>query len=269
MKIKIFIALIITSVFLLGTGSCKYHKLKKSKDHDLKTNAAHDFYDNGKFAKAIPLYEDVILMKRNTQGYEKILFQFANSYFNVKDYILAGYYFRKFTDAFPKSVLAEQAQFNSAYCYYLDAPKSTLDQQATYIAMQEFGVFLSKYPESEKIAECNELIDELRSRLEKKAFENARLYYYTERYNAAVVSLNNTLVTFPDTQYEEETLFLILKSGFLYAEKSISAKQEERYEEANAAYEKFVSKFPASEFLKEAERMNKKIIEELNKIKSV
>lgn len=259
MKNNILLILFIATAFIFTGSSCKYHKLKKSKDPEVKTEAAHKFYDEGKYAKALPLYEDIILIKRNTEGYEKILYRYANSYYQVKDYILAGYYFRKFTEAFPKSELAEDAQFMSAYCYYLDAPKTTLDQQATHTAMNEFGIFLSKYPDSDKVARCNEIIDELRLKLETKAFDNARLYYDLGHYKAAITALKNTLEDYPDTKYEEETLFIILKSAFNYAEKSIVQKQEERYQEALKHYNNFVGKFPNSELRKEADRIHKQI----------
>jgi outer membrane protein assembly factor BamD len=269
MKLKTLIITGLSVFMIFVTGSCEYHKLKKSKNPEVKTQAAHDYYDAGKFAKALPLYEDIILMKRNTQGYEKILYRYADSYYQVKDYILAGYYFRKFTEAFPKSEYAEDAQFMSAYCYYLDAPKTTLDQEATYTAINEFSLFLSKYSNSDKVGQCNELIDELREKLEKKAFDNASLYYDLGHYKAAVTALQNTLKDFPDTQYEEKTRFLIFKAAYTYADKSISSKQPERYRDAEKYYKQFISRFPNSESRKEADKLYSEINEILEKSKAI
>lgn len=260
MKLRKNIITLFTLAFVLSaTSSCEYHKLKKSKNPEVKTQAAHNYYDEGKYAKAITLYEDIILMKRNTQGYEKILYRYADAYYQVKDYILAGYYFRKFTEAFPKSEYAEEAQFMSAYCYYLDAPKTSLDQEATYTAINEFSLFLTKYPNSDKVPECNRLIDELRGKLEDKAFKNASLYYDLGHYKAAVTALKNSLEDYPDTQREEETRFLILKSAFVYAEKSIRSKQNERYEDAAKYYRSFINRFPDSEYRKDADKIYKDI----------
>lgn len=269
MKLKTLIISTLSVFLIFTTGSCEYHKLKKSKNPEVKTQAAHDYYNEGKFAKALPLYEDIILMKRNTQGYEEILYRYADSYYQVKDYILAGYYFRKFTEAFPKSEYTEEAQFMSAYCYYLDAPKTTLDQEATYTAINEFSLFLSKYPNSEKVNQCNTLIDELRGKLEKKAFDNARLYFDLGHFKAAVTALKNTLEDFPDTQYEEETRFLIFKSAYIYADKSISSKQQERYQDAVKYYKQFINRFPNSEFRKEADKLSSEINEILEKSKAI
>lgn len=266
MKNSIRIVILSAIVLVFTIGSCKYHKLKKSKDPEVKTEAAHKYYEAGKYAKALPLYEDVILIKRNTQGYEKILYRYSDCYYQVKDYILAGYYFRKFVEAFPKSEYTENAQFMSAYCYYLDAPKSTLDQQATRTAINEFGVFLSRYPDSDKAERCNELIDELRFKLETKAFDNAKLYYDLGQFNAAVTALKNSLEDYPDTQYEEETRFLILKSAFEYAEKSITSKQEERYRETLKYYTEFINKFPNSEFRKEADKIHSSATKKLQNL---
>ncbi len=240
---------------LFFTSSCKYHKLKKSRDPEVKTTAAHDFYERGKYAKALPLYEDIILIKRNTKDYEKILYRYANSYYKVKDYILAGYYFRQFVEVFPKSKYTEDAQFMSAYCYYLDAPKSTLDQKATHTALNEFSKFISRFPQSEKIDQCNELIDELRLKLETKAFKNASLYYDLEQYRSAITALKNSLNEYPDTPFEEKIRLLMLKSAYEYAKKSVITKQKERYENTIALYNEYISKFPSSKNRKQAEKI--------------
>ncbi len=83
------------------------------------------------------MLEDVILSLRMTKEGEDALYKYADSYFHLKDYILAGYYFRKYVTDYPKAENAENAQFMSARCYYLDAPKSKLDQGATLIALQD------------------------------------------------------------------------------------------------------------------------------------
>ncbi len=264
---KNFIKIVLIATIIITSGSCKYQRLRKSKDPDFKTQKAHEFYLKGKYAKALPLYEDVILIKRNTQNYQDILYRYADCYYKVKDYILAGYYFRQFVETYPKGKYTEEAQYMSAYCYYLDAPKVTLDQSATVTALNEFGKFISKFPNSPKFEQCNDLIDELRYKLETKSFNNASLYYNLEEYKAAIAALQNSLKDYPDTPYEEKIRYLILKSAYYYAKNSILSKQKERYQDTEKYTNEFLTKFPDAKKHKEAEKIlqsTKKALQNLN-----
>ena len=68
----------------------------------------------------------------------------------------------------------------------------------------------------------------MHNKLSYKSFENAKQYYTTENYKSAIISLNNVLIDFPGNEYREEIQFLILKSSYDLAIRSISTKFEER-----------------------------------------
>ena len=74
----------------------------------------------------------------------------------------------------------------TAYCYYLDSPDLTLDQASTYKAIENLQLFINLYPKSERVNECNQLIDKLRNKLETKSFLNAKLYFKIGDYKAAI-----------------------------------------------------------------------------------
>jgi outer membrane protein assembly factor BamD len=245
--------------------SCDFNRAKKIQDPSKKYARASEYYQMGKYAKTQIMLEDIILSLRMTKEGEDALYKYADSYYQMKDYILAGYYFRKYVEDYPKGTNSENAQFMSAKCYYLDAPKSKLDQNATLTALQEFELFITKYPDSEKIQECNNLIDELRERLEKKSYENARLYYDIGYFNAATIALENNLKSFPDTQYKEDILYLIIMSKYKYAKNSIASKQQERYTDVINSYQKMIKKLPDTKYQKELNTVytnSKKFIDE-------
>lgn len=262
-KIAFFILIILSVSFI---QSCEFNTAKKIQDPEKKYSKALEYYESGKYAKTQILLEDVILSLRMTKSGDDALYKYADSYYHLKDYILAGYYFRKYTTDYPKGKYAENAQFMSARCYYLDAPKSKLDQQATHTALNEFELFITKYPNSKRIEECNKLVDELRAKLEEKSFLNAKLYYNIGYYNAASIALKNSMKDFPDTKYKEEIMYLIVKSHYKYAQNSIVIKQKERYEEALKAYKKFTEKYPESTFSKELNLIKKNINKEISKL---
>ncbi len=265
-KKSILVIIVGFFLFIFISSGCKYSKLRKSKDVNAKFKAAQEYYENEKYAKAFLLYDDIVLLSKGTKIGEEVLFKLAYSNYHMNDYILAGYYFRKFVETYPKGDLAEEAQYMSAYCYYLDAPKSKLDQSATYTALQEFELFITKYTNSPKIKECNEIVDKLRTKLEKKSYENAILYYDIGYYRAATLALSNSAKDFPDSKYREDILFYIVKSHYLYANNSIDAKQKERYNKVNKAYKKLKSKFPETKYKKEADDILNKVKRKLKKI---
>ena len=103
---------------------------------------------------------------------------------------------------------SEEVAFMNAHCYYLESPSYSLDATNTYKAIGELQYFIDKYPNSERVDKCNSLIDNLRDKLENKAFHNAKLYYDREDFSR--FALNNVVNDFPDTDYREEAFFLIL-----------------------------------------------------------
>ena len=262
--LNIFIISLLVSLFLMS--SCEYQKIKKLKDPKLKFEAAEKYFQKEKYAKALPLYDDIYLITKGTKIGVTCHYRMADTYYKMKDYIIAGYYFRKYVETYPNTEFTEDAQYMSAYCYYLDAPKTKLDQATTITALQEFELFISKYPKSPKIAECNATIDKLREKLEIKSFDNAKLYYNIGYYEAASIALKNSLNKYPDSKLREETYFYILKSDYKYAENSVAKKQKERYQKVVSSYNKFMKKYPNSEFKAGAENILKQANKKLEKL---
>lgn len=260
---KPLIFLVLAVSFLVMSCS-SYQKLLKSSDNEVKYEKANEYYQKGDFVKAQQLFEQIQAFFRGTEKAEKIAFYNANCYYKQKDYILAGYYFRSFATNFSTSIYAEEALYLSAYCSYLESPRSSLDQTSTKEAISSMQLFVSQYPKSEKVPLCNKLIDELRAKLEKKDIDIALLYYRMSDYKAAIVSLNNVLKDFPDTKSKELILYSILLAKYEYADKSVYNKRKERLNEANDAYEEYISGFPVGEYTTKALAIKNNISKELN-----
>lgn len=263
MKKKGLILGLFTALIVLASCS-KFQKVLNDTDNDKKLQAGIDFYEQGDYYKSLRLLEDVKSVYKATDKEEQVMFYLAQSYYKQKDYVLGSYYFNRFWKDFPKSEFAEEALFLSAYCYYLDSPRFSLDQATTIEAMKEFQIFINAFPKSKRIAECNNLLDDLRAKLEKKAYETASLYYRIGDFQASILSFKSLLNHFPDTDYREEVLFMILKSRFIYASKSIETKKKERYDVAIKSYNDLIKYFPNTEYLKEANIIQKNSLKYLN-----
>ncbi len=235
---------------LAGCG--KHQKLLKSTDNEAKYAAAMQDYDHHDYYRALQLFQQLVNFYQGTEKAQKMQFYYAYCYYYQQDYILASYYFKRFTNNYPRSEYTEEAMYMNAYCYFLDSPPYNLDQSNTLTAIKELQLFIDTYPNSDRVEEATSLIDRLRAKLQKKAFEIANLYYKMEQYEAAITSFNTLLKDYPDTDYKENVLFNIFKSYYYYGLKSIRSKQQERFQSALDAYNEFVFQFPDSKFLKEA-----------------
>lgn len=260
-------SLFVIVLSFLQISCSKYQKLLKSSDTELKYNAAVDYYEKGKYDRAIPLLEELIPLFRGSEKSEKVNYLYCYSNFQENLLYSAAYHFKKFSITFPNSEHAQKMLFMNGYCLYLLSPSPTLDQTETFNAINSLQLFVNTFPENELVDSSNVLMDNLRSKLEEKSYLNAKQYYKIFNFKAAIVALNNTLKDFPDTKYKEEISFLILKSHYLLTNNSVSSKKVERIDNTIEAYYNFVDSYKESKYTKEAQQIFSKMSEERNKIK--
>ena len=260
--------ILILIFFGLLFNSCgEYQKVLKSTDAEYKFAKAVEYYEAEQYNRAYPLFDELLTIFRGSSKAAEVYFYYAYTNFHLEDYILAAYHFKNFQKTFPNSEEAPEAAFMVGYCYFLESPVYSLDQTYTYKAINELQLFANTHPDSPKLYECNELIIELRQKLEKKSFEIAKLYYDTRNYQAAVVAFNNTLNDYPGTKYRKEAMFLRLRSAYELAQNSIESKKLQRFIESQTAYFELVEKFPESKEAENASAMYEKIQSEINTIK--
>jgi len=223
--------------------------LKASNDNAKKYQEGLKLYNKKEYSKALGLFEPLITIYRGHDGAEDLFYYYAYTNYKLKDYTAAAYSFKQFADTYPSNPKAEECRFLAAYCYYLDAPVFSLDQENTVKSIEKLQLFINLYPKSDRVAEANKLIQLLHDRLEEKSFTNAKLYFTLREFQSAVIALNNTLRDYPDTKYAEEIEYLIAESQFEYAKQSKEFRQEERFNQAIAFADQFTEKYPSSHYL--------------------
>ncbi len=242
------------SVVLMLSG-CRFQKLLKSSDYEEKYAMALEFYNQQDFNRALQLMDQIVPIYKGTDKAQELEFMYAMSYFKQSDFILASYYFKRYYRNYPTSEQAEEALFYSAYCNYMDSPRSSLDQESTKVAIQEMKLFMVRFPDSEKYKNAETILEELETKLEKKAYDIARQYYKMEDYNAAITAFRSYMKNYPETAYREDVMFYILKSYYDFALLSFSAKQEERFTKAIGSYVDLLALYPETKYKKEADKM--------------
>lgn len=257
------------AVVMLLSCSDSFDKIRNSGDVELMTAKADEYFQEGNWLNAQILYEQLLGAYRGKSKSEEIFFNYAKTYFEQQQYILAAYHFKRFAITYPNSVLREEADFMVAYSEYQQSPKFRLDQQPTKFAMESFQTFINRYPASDKVAQCNELMDELRQKLERKAFSASMLYYDTRDYQSAAHTFENFARDYPDSDRIIEARYLAVKSEYLLAKNSIPSKQFERYEVVVEDFEAFEEKHPESIYLQELRSYYELSKQNLNKLSDV
>jgi len=249
-------------VFISVMLSCKsaYEKVRTSNDPVLIYKTANSYFQKKEYQKALPLYESIISNYRGQKEAEEIFYKYAQCQFQLADYEAASLYFKNFANTFVLSPLKEEAEFMSVYSLYKQSPVYRLDQTPTEKAIDGFQTFVNVYPESNRVEECNKLIDELRAKLEKKAYEQALLYYNLKLYQASLTTLDNLLVDFPDTKNERELRWLAIKASAEWADNSIFEKQKERYLLTIDKCNTYLKKFPTGKMAAEVKEIKNSVI---------
>jgi outer membrane protein assembly factor BamD len=247
-------------LLILSMGSCsEYQKLLKSDNYELKYTRAIEYYEDGDYYRAENLFEELMNIYKGTNRAEKIHYYYSYCLYAQGELSLAAYHFRKFARTYPNSEHRMDAEFRAAVCFAEVSPKPSLDQAFTRRGIEAFQDFLEKYPDTEYRDTVNQLVDELHHKLEVKAYDNAYLYYKIGEYKSAITALNNSIEDYPDSPYNEDAMFYIVKSSFLLAEGSVQSKMEERYENTISAYYRFKDNYPESDYLQDADKIKEKV----------
>jgi outer membrane protein assembly factor BamD len=260
-KMNKILSLLLVVVFFYSCSD--YQKALKSEDVSVKFEMATKLYDEGKYVKAIRLFEEIAPAYRGKPQAEKMFYMFSQSYYKTHQYYLAGYQFESFASSYPKSEKVEEAAFLGAKSYSKLSPVYSLDQTDTTKAINKLQEFIDVYPNSAYLAEANADLKKLTDKIEKKVFENAKQYNTISDHKSALVALDNFISDYPGTIYKEEALYYKLDSSYQLAINSIPSKMEERLNNAKVAYNNLIRVSENKEYKAKADEMLARIDKDL------
>jgi len=268
MKFKIISFSILSCVCITLVSCSDYQKLLNSDDVPEKYKQAEVFYNNGEYRKANRLLEQILPTYRGKPQAQRVIFFFADSYFQTRSYNLAAYQYESFVKSYPKSERVQEATFKAAKSYYHQSPSYSLDQEDTYKAIEKLQIFINLYPNSQYNPEANQMISELQEKLEKKDFEIAKQYFTIRDYRAAIKANDNFIANFPGTKFREEALYTKFLSLYEIAINSIFSKKEKRLKELQEQYNLILRYYPETLFLVDLDNKMKKVNSELEEFKT-
>jgi len=256
---------ILLFAIILFSSCTNYQKVSRGVDAGLKYNMAESMYVQGKYKKALKLMEQIVPVYRGKPEAKKLMFMYANTYFNLEDYYLAGYQFERFTISYPKSDSVELAAYKSAVSYYELSPVFSLDQEDTYTGLEKLQAFIDTYPNSEYRIKANENVKELTLKIEKKAIETAKQYNKISDYKSAIASFDNFISDHPGSIYRKDAFFGRYNASYNLAIHSVPSKVDNRLIETKEYYDSFVKYFEKSDLMEKADEIMEDIDKRLSK----
>lgn len=256
---------------VIALAGCKteYETLLEGNDVDAKYAAAMDYFNQGKYSRSAQLFESLSAVTDGTERDDTVQYYWGLSNYKFKDYYTAETNFANFIISHPLSPLTQDAFFYRIDCLYRNTLRYELDQKPTNTAIATIRQYLKDYPDTPYKPVCNNMLDELEERLDKKAFENARLYYKMEDYKASIVALKNILKDDSENVFREDILYYTAMSSYKYAFMSVPEKQKERYLLFVDDYLNFVGEYSESDYRRELDGLYRRVQKLLGKYPTV
>lgn len=263
-----FVLGIFLAAFVFTSCASKFGKIVKSKDKEYKLKMAEQYYAKKDYTKAQQLYTDVMPLFKGDPRFEDIYYKYAYTSYYLRDYENAENLFKTYTENFPNNPKVEECEYMRCICYYKQSPKVDLDQTNTTKTIALLQAFINTHPDSKRVSDATEIIDQCRKKLELKEYKNAQLYYDLGFYQSAGVAFSVLMDDFPDSDQGDEYALSSIKSYFKYAQLSVADKQEQRFDKVVADVTDFQQRFPQSKLLEEANSYKTQSEDYLKKIQN-
>jgi len=260
---KKIISVLLVVLFFSSCG--EYQDALKKEDVAVKFEVGTKLYDAGKYSKAVRLFEQLAPSYRGKPQGEKLFYMYAQSLYKTKQYYLSGYQFDSFVSGYPRSEKMEESLFLGAKSYAMLSPVYSIDQTETFKAIEKIQTFIDRFPNSQYIAEANEISKNLNYKIERKVYENAYEYYKISNYKSALIAFDNFIADYPGTTFKEKALYYKLDSAYLLAMNSVIIKKQDRLVTAKTCYNNLIKFKPTTEYKSKADEKLAEIDVELQK----
>jgi outer membrane protein assembly factor BamD len=224
-------------------------------------------YQEGDYERAVRYFRTVFNYGRGSEWAPKAQLQLAMAQRQRSRHLVAANEFQRFTQLYRNHTKVPLAQFEQAKSYYLRSPQYQLDQSDTRQAIELFQLFIDRYPDHNKVADAQEMIDELRAKLARKKYDAAQLYERRDMWRAATEAYRRVFDQYPETPWADDALLGALRSYLRYADRSIQNKQAERYQQALDQFAQLRQLFPDSPLLERARPLRDEAQRKLERVR--
>ncbi|HIA91365.1 MAG TPA: outer membrane protein assembly factor BamD [Candidatus Marinimicrobia bacterium] len=213
MKKRYFIILF-TSLIITSCSSTKPEEVDLQKQFDRATN----YLEKKRYMRAQEEFNSVAIRGLHTDLGDDAQFFLGESYFLNKEYILAIAEYDRLIRRMGFSEYVQKARWRICQCYVEQSPKYYHEQSSTERALSKLQEFLDDYPNTEFHEEALTTITDMRNKLATKLYESGRLYVKMEEYASAIITYEDLLANYYDTELVDDAHLQIVKCHALAGE---------------------------------------------------
>lgn len=232
--LNIRIILTVTFIILIG---CAGKQPQLNLPLQERFDRGLEYIEKEKYFNAQQEFQIVILSGSHTELGDDAQFYFAESYFRNKEYLLAIAEYERLTRNMKYSGYVEKSRWRICEAYVAESPKYFHDQSNTNKALQKLQEFIDEYPNSEFNDDAKDTIKELRRKLAHKLYNSGQLYLKLLVYDSAIITFEDLLSNYYDTEYAEKAHIGIIRANILMKE----------YENAQSYYDTNSSKIVSAD----------------------
>jgi len=213
MKKRYFIILF-TFLIITSCSSTKPEEVDLQKQFDRATN----YLEKKRYMRAQEEFNSVAIRGLHTDLGDDAQFFLGESYFLNKEYILAIAEYDRLIRRMGFSEYVQKARWRICQCYVEQSPKYYHEQSSTERALSKLQEFLDDYPNTEFHEEALTTITNMRNKLATKLYESGRLYVKMEEYASAIITYEDLLANYYDTELVDDAHLQIVKCHALAGE---------------------------------------------------
>lgn len=203
------------------------------------------YMKRGYYTKALEQFQRVRNYHRDDPVSVKAELAIADLYFKKGEYEQAKLAYEDFARLHPRHENLDYVIWRTGQCLFKRASKvAGRDQTTTRQAVSVWTGFRERFPESSHHAEVDDLLGKGRNRLARKELAIAKFYAKREAWLAARKRAEGLLKRYPDSEHVPEALALAAEA---YHASGLT-------DEARSVREKLATNYPASPYVKVADR---------------
>ncbi|MFO7895590.1 MAG: outer membrane protein assembly factor BamD [Candidatus Cloacimonadales bacterium] len=228
--------IILMMSLLLLFVACSKYKLTDEMPASRKMEIAKEYFEDGKYNKAIPFLQQIAFERSSAYTAEAQML-LADSYFAQNKFTEARFEYQELIRLFKDYSRIGEAYFQIGVCYYEESLAAHYTQEETQLAIDAFETFINRFPFSQQKQEAIDYISQLNYKLLEKKYLNGYAYYKMFDYSAALLYFDEVIELGNKNELDRLSLYYAAR---IYAER-------ENLEELNRIYQRLLTRYPESE----------------------
>lgn len=251
------ILLLIILFLILGCGG---KSVDLEDDLSQRFKKAMTYYDKGKFSRARDEFDFIIMNDPGSGLAVEAQYYIGESLFQMEEYLQSAAAFDRFIRFSGDFSKMETARFRICEAAVNSSNSYQRDQSQTHQALDQLQMFIEDYPISERAAEAEGIITDLRIKLARKDYEAGRMYLKLEEYESALIYFRSVLNQYYDTPIADDARIAIIFTHILndnakgaqnyFTSEKERFRSEEKMGEAESLFTDPKARFNLAQFIR-------------------